>query len=175
MKAEPTHSQVADRPFSADLGGNEDVLQAFGKPSAPRSDGNFAQRHLPATDGGFTMNSRVPLLDPRQQYPAPPFPDQPQAAPGRAGRMDPLPDHGEESYRGSAKLAGRRALVTGGDSGIGRAVAIAFAREGADVAISYLPQEEPDATEVTDLIKGEGRKAIALPGDIKDEAWCRSW
>lgn len=120
------------------------------------------------------MNDRVVLRDPRREYPAPPFPKQPQVMPGLARRMDPVPDHGEESYRGSAKLTGRKALVTGGDSGIGRAVAIAFAREGADVAISYLPEEEVDAKEVIALIEGAGRTALALPGDIKDEAWCRS-
>jgi NAD(P)-dependent dehydrogenase (short-subunit alcohol dehydrogenase family) len=87
--------------------------------------------------------------------------------------MEPRPDHGETSYRGSGKLTGRRALVTGGDSGIGRAAAIAYAREGADVAISYLPSEETDAQEVIALIHAEGRKAVALPGDITDEAWCR--
>jgi NAD(P)-dependent dehydrogenase (short-subunit alcohol dehydrogenase family) len=119
------------------------------------------------------MTDRPPLQDPRQQYPAPPFPEQPQPMPGLARKMDPVPDHGEESYRGSGRLQGRKALVTGGDSGIGRAAAIAFAREGADVAISYLPEEEPDAKEVIALIEAEGRKAIALPGDIKDEAWCR--
>jgi NAD(P)-dependent dehydrogenase (short-subunit alcohol dehydrogenase family) len=86
--------------------------------------------------------------------------------------MDPRPDHGEKSYRGSGKLAGRRALVTGGDSGIGRAAVIAFAREGADVAFNYLPVEEPDAREVVELIRAEGRKAIPLPGDIRDEAFC---
>jgi NAD(P)-dependent dehydrogenase (short-subunit alcohol dehydrogenase family) len=87
--------------------------------------------------------------------------------------MDPTPDHGEESYRGSGKLQGRKALVTGGDSGIGRAAAIAFAREGADVAIAYLPDKEVDANEVIGPIEAEGRKAVALPGDIKEEAWCR--
>ena len=119
------------------------------------------------------MNDRALLRDPRQEYPAPPFPKQPQTTPGLAGNMDPVPDHGEESYRGSGKLAGRKALVTGGDSGIGRAVAIAFAREGADVAISYLAEEEADAKEVIHLIEAAGSKALALPGDIKDEAWCR--
>ena len=93
--------------------------------------------------------------------------------PGLARRMDPAPDHGEESYRGSGRLTGRKALVTGGDSGIGRAAAIAYAREGADVAISYLPEEEADAKEVIALIETEGRKAVELPGDIKDEEWCR--
>lgn len=119
------------------------------------------------------MNDKPSLTDPRSQYPAPPFPDQPQQAPGLARKMDPTPDHGEESYRGSGKLAGRKALVTGGDSGIGRAAAIAFAREGADVAIAYLPDEEADAKEVVSLMEAEGRKAVALPGDIKEEAWCR--
>ncbi len=119
------------------------------------------------------MTDRLLLQDPREQYPRPPFPKQPQPEPGLAARMEPRPDHGETSYRGSGKLTGRRALVTGGDSGIGRAVAIAFAREGADVAISYLPAEETDAQEVIALIDAEGRKAVALPGDITDEAWCR--
>jgi NAD(P)-dependent dehydrogenase (short-subunit alcohol dehydrogenase family) len=88
--------------------------------------------------------------------------------------MDPKPDHGETSYKGSGKLQGRKALVTGGDSGIGRAAAIAYAREGADVAIAYLPSEEVDAREVIGLIEAEGRKAVALPGDITDETWCRA-
>jgi hypothetical protein len=86
--------------------------------------------------------------------------------------MEPKADHGEESYRGSGRLAGRRALITGGDSGIGRAAAIAFAREGADVAIAHLKREQQDADEVIKLIEAEGRKAISLPGDITDEEWC---
>ncbi|WP_179654412.1 SDR family oxidoreductase [Mesorhizobium hungaricum] len=113
------------------------------------------------------------LRDPREVYPSPPFPKQPQRMPGLAHKMEPIPDHGEESYRGSGRLEGRKALKTGGDSGIGRAAAIAFAREGADVAISYLPEEEPDARQVIDLIEAEGRKAVALPGDVQEEAWCR--
>ena len=87
--------------------------------------------------------------------------------------MNPRPDHGETSYRGANRLAGRKALITGGDSGMGRAAAIAFAREGADVAIGYLPAEEPDAREVIALIRAAGRKAVALPGDIRDESFCR--
>jgi NAD(P)-dependent dehydrogenase (short-subunit alcohol dehydrogenase family) len=87
--------------------------------------------------------------------------------------MDPRPDHGEKSYRGSGRLKGRKALITGGDSGMGRAAAIAYAREGADVAINYFPTEEPDAQEVIALIKAEGRKAIAIPGDLRDEAFCK--
>ncbi|MBA4785446.1 MAG: SDR family oxidoreductase [Rhizobiales bacterium] len=114
-----------------------------------------------------------PLQDPTTKYPQPPFPRQSQEWPGLTSRMEPRPDHGEESYKGSGRLAGRKALITGGDSGIGRAAAIAYAREGADVAIGYLEQEEPDAQEVLELIRAEGRKAVALPGDIRDEAFCQ--
>ncbi|CAN5791118.1 SDR family oxidoreductase [soil metagenome] len=118
------------------------------------------------------MSDRLSMQDPRKQYPQPPFPRQPQSAPGEASKMDPVPDHGETSYKGSGKLKGRKALITGGDSGIGRAAAIAFAREGADVAISYLQAEKADAQEVIELIKAEGRTAVDLPGDITNEQWC---
>jgi NAD(P)-dependent dehydrogenase (short-subunit alcohol dehydrogenase family) len=107
-------------------------------------------------------------------YPKPPYPVDMQPWPGLASKMTPRPDHGETSYKGSGRLAGKKALITGGDSGIGRAAAIAYAREGADVAINYLPEEEPDAREVIALIEAEGRKAIAIPGDLRDEAFCRS-
>jgi len=120
------------------------------------------------------MTDRLQMQDPRTQYPQPPFDAQPQEMPGIAGRMQPQPDHGEESYVGTGRLTGRKALITGGDSGIGRAAAISFAREGADVAISYLPEEQADADEVIALIRAEGRKALALPGDVKKESWCRS-
>jgi NAD(P)-dependent dehydrogenase (short-subunit alcohol dehydrogenase family) len=113
------------------------------------------------------------LQDPRTKYPKPPFRRQQQPWPGLASRMDPRPDHGETSYRGSGRLAGRKALVTGGDSGMGRAAAIAFAREGADVAINHLPEEEEDAREVVELIKADGRKALSIPGDIRDEEFCK--
>ncbi|SDB36884.1 SDR family oxidoreductase [Belnapia rosea] len=113
-----------------------------------------------------------PMTDPTSRYPKPPFQKQSQPWPGLASRMTPRPDHGETSYRGSGRLAGRKALITGGDSGMGRAAAIAYAREGADVAINYLPEEEADAGEVIALIKAEGRLGIALPGDLRDEAFC---
>src|SRR5471032_202019 len=112
------------------------------------------------------------LENPTDKYPKPPFNGQSQPWPGLASKMDPRPDHGETSYKGSGRLAGLKALITGGDSGMGRAAAIAFAREGADVAINYYPTEEPDAREVIELIKAEGRKAVAIPGDLRDEAFC---
>ncbi len=111
--------------------------------------------------------------NPVTEYTKPPFSEQTQDWPGLASQMTPRPDHGENSYRGSGKLAGRKALVTGGDSGIGRAAVIAFAREGADVAFNYLPQEETDAREVVELIRQAGRKAVALPGDIRNEDFCK--
>ncbi|WP_434605289.1 SDR family oxidoreductase [Pseudomonas sp. R1-7] len=112
------------------------------------------------------------MQNPLTQYPRPEFPDQPQSPPGIDQDMVPQPDHGEKSYQGFGRLEGRKALITGGDSGIGRAAAIAYAREGADVAINYLPSEERDAQQVIELIKAEGRKAVAIPGDLKDEAFC---
>lgn len=117
-------------------------------------------------------SNQYDMQNPLNQYPKPDFPKQPQSVPGLASKMDPLPDHGETSYKGFGRLKGRKALVTGADSGIGRAAAIAFAREGADVVLNYLPAEESDANEVVSLIEAEGRKAVKLPGDIKDEAFC---
>lgn len=113
------------------------------------------------------------IQNPLTQYPLPKFPEQPQPVPGLAGKMQPVPDHGETSYKGLGRLVGRKALVTGGDSGIGRAAAIAYAREGADVVINYLPEEQPDADEVVKLIEAEGRKAVAIAGDLKSEAFCK--
>ncbi|MCK2055514.1 SDR family oxidoreductase [Methylobacterium sp. 37f] len=114
-------------------------------------------------------------IDPRDAGPRPPFPgDQQQERPGLSSRMDPAPDHGETSYVGKGLLTGRVALVTGGDSGIGRAVAIAYAREGADVAISYLPVEQSDAEDTAEWVCKAGRRVLLLPGDLRDAAHCRT-
>ncbi|GAA1855530.1 SDR family oxidoreductase [Microbacterium koreense] len=112
-----------------------------------------------------------PIEDPRHAYRDDGFPAQEQQQPGLIRDTDPRPDHGEDSYRGSGKLAGRRALITGGDSGIGRAVAIAFAREGADVAIVHLPEEQDDADSTRSLIEKAGQRALTLAGDIRDESF----
>jgi len=124
-------------------------------------------------DTGNMAGAAGGLKDPRTKYTSQPFPEQHQPWPALASKMNPRPDHGETSYRGSGRLAGRKALLTGADSGIGRAAAIAFAREGADVAINYYPTEEPDAREVVDLIRAAGRKAVAIPADIRTEAACK--
>src|SRR5579862_5210792 len=135
-----------------------------------------------ASGGAFTLAHAQPdavhrlsqpmMDDPRSKYPKPPFRAQTQPWPGLARNMDPKPDHGETSYRGSGRLTGRKALITGGDSGMGRAAAIAYAREGADVAINYFPTEEPDARDVIQLLSATGRTAVAIPGDLRDEELC---
>lgn len=107
------------------------------------------------------------------EYPRPPFPKQRQSPPGLTKKMEPLPDHGETSYVGASRLANKKAIITGGDSGIGRAVAIAFAREGADLLISYLDEEE-DAEETKRLVEAEGRAALLFPGDIQHASHCRA-
>ncbi|PWK77468.1 NAD(P)-dependent dehydrogenase (short-subunit alcohol dehydrogenase family) [Mucilaginibacter oryzae] len=131
----------------------------------------------PALAAAGTTNTQVDgpakISDPTKIYPKPPFKSQPQPWPGLQSKMDPVPDCGETSYKGSGRLTGRKALITGGDSGMGRAAAIAYAREGADVAINYYPTEEQDAQEVIALIKKEGRKAIAIPGDLRSEDFCK--
>ncbi|WP_447553582.1 SDR family oxidoreductase [Vreelandella sp. EE22] len=144
---------------------------AFAQSSSNSSSTSTQSRAGSGSNGGD--GASLQKQDPTSQYPAPPFSEQPQEWPGLAGDMDPRPDHGEESYRGSGRLEGRRALITGGDSGIGRAAAIAYAREGADVAINYLEAEESDAREVIELIEAEGRTAVAIPGDIRNEDFCR--
>ncbi|WP_295978343.1 glucose 1-dehydrogenase [uncultured Variovorax sp.] len=113
------------------------------------------------------------MTHPMQTAPKPPFDTPRQAPPGLESRMDPPPDFGESSYVGSGKLVGKAAIVTGGDSGIGRAVALAFAREGADVLISYLAEEESDARRTAELIEKEGRTCVTVPGDIREESQCR--
>src|SRR6201995_73393 len=144
--------------------------------------------HLSAGLAGATVAASVPSLaqaqdngssaaafiDPTTKYPKPPYDTTPQAWPGLASKMMPPPDHGETSYKGSGRLMGRKALITGGDSGMGRAAAIAYAREGADVAIVYYPSEEPDAKEVVDLVEKVGRKCVTIPGDLREEAFCTS-
>lgn len=119
------------------------------------------------TENQFTMQN------PLTQYPRPKFPAQTQSAPGTVHELQPAADHGETSYKGFGRLAGRKALITGADSGIGRATAIAFAREGADIALNYLPEEEADADEVVRLIEASGKKAIRIPGDITSEVFCK--
>ncbi len=121
----------------------------------------------------MSAGSQPILQDPVTKYPQPKFDKQTQSEPGLAQKMRPKPDHGEDSYEGKGRLAGRKALITGADSGIGRATAIAFAREGADIIMNYLPSEEPDAEEVVQLIKKAGRKAVTMPGDLSDESFCK--
>ncbi len=124
--------------------------------------------------GKMYAGTAQPVEDPTSKYPKPPYTYIKQPWPGLASKMDPPPDHGEKSYKGSGRLLGRKALITGGDSGMGRAAAIAYAREGADVAINYYPTEEPDAKDVVALIEAAGRKAVAIPGDLRNEEFCKS-
>ncbi|MFP5282380.1 MAG: SDR family oxidoreductase [Actinomycetes bacterium] len=119
------------------------------------------------------MSDQTTPTDPTQQYEQPENTDEQQPHPGLTTNMQDKPDHGEDSYRGSDRLAGKRAVITGGDSGIGRAVALAFAREGADVVLSYLEAEEVDATETVRLVEAAGRRAIRCPGDIREEDTCQ--
>ena len=119
------------------------------------------------------MPDQYTFTNPATQYPNVTPPVQQQPEPGLQSRMTPVPDLGEDSYRGTGRLTGRRALITGADSGIGAAVAIAFAREGADIALAYLPDEEEDAQHVVELIRAAGRTAVTIPGDLTDAQYCR--
>jgi NAD(P)-dependent dehydrogenase (short-subunit alcohol dehydrogenase family) len=138
-----------------------------------KSSGKFPTAWSGIMDKHPDNKVEVPLENPAGKYPRPPFAEQKQPWPGLACKMQPPPDHGEKSYRGSGRLTGRKALITGGDSGMGRAAAIAFAREGADVAINYFPSEEEDARQVIEWIEKAGRKGVAIPGDLRDEGFCR--
>jgi hypothetical protein len=121
-----------------------------------------------------TVKSQYDMRDPRTQYPQPPFPKQPQDKPGFDHKMEPKADHGENSYQGFGRLKDRKALITGGDSGIGRAVAIAYAREGAEICINYLPEEKEDADWVCDLLEGEGHAVHRMPGNLTDKEFCNT-
>lgn len=119
------------------------------------------------------MNDQHTMQDPRTQYDQPDIPKQSQPEPGLDSKLTPKADHGQDTYKGAGRLTGRKALITGADSGIGRAVAIAFAREGADVAISYLPVESTDAKDVIKEIEAAGQKAVDIPGDLQDDEFCQ--
>ncbi len=131
-----------------------------------------ATKVKPQYKGDF-VTDQYTQQDPTTQYPQPPFGEQKIQPPGLESEMSPKPDYGEETYRGSGRLEGKKAIITGGDSGIGRAVALAFAREGADVLISYL-DEEHDADETARVVEAAGRSAVKVPGDIRDEAHCQA-
>lgn len=118
------------------------------------------------------MMQAKPLTDPRTRFPKPPFPEQKQGSPGGEDQLQPKADHGVQSYSGSAKLQGRAALITGADSGIGRAVAVCFAKEGADILFTCLPEEQKDADETVKLIEDLGRRAVAVPGDVRERRFC---
>jgi NAD(P)-dependent dehydrogenase (short-subunit alcohol dehydrogenase family) len=127
-----------------------------------------------ANSASKTTPPQSPITaDPRREGPKPEFDQKKIPYPGSTGEMNPKPDHGEESYRGLGRLTGKTALITGADSGIGRAVAIAFAREGADIALSYLPSEEQDGNETARWVTEAGRKAVKFPGDIQQEQHCK--
>jgi NAD(P)-dependent dehydrogenase (short-subunit alcohol dehydrogenase family) len=120
------------------------------------------------------ISNQYEMRDPRDAYPKPPFPKQPQDKPGFTEEMQPRPDHGEESYKGFGRLKERKALITGGDSGLGRAVVIAYAREGAKVVFNHLPEEQEDADSLINLLRGEGSDVSSIPGDLKEEGFCEA-
>ncbi|HEV2619791.1 MAG TPA: SDR family oxidoreductase [Acidobacteriaceae bacterium] len=151
-----------------------DVMTRLGAGIAGAAIGSAMKGEAQSGQSGGGANPSAPFVDPTTKYPAPPYDTTQQPWPGLASKMQPPPDHGEKSYKGSGRLAGRKALITGGDSGIGRGAAIAYAREGADVAIAYYPSEEPDAKEVAELVRAEGRKFVGIPGDLRKQEFCKS-
>jgi NAD(P)-dependent dehydrogenase (short-subunit alcohol dehydrogenase family) len=163
---------VADHPAVGRIMSDQD---AFIPPRATRRISRVARCFQITGDMPQNIAPQDPALaDPKDQGPKPEYPQKPIEAPGSDAEMTPPADHGEESYRGLGRLQDRVALITGGDSGIGRAVAIAFAREGAHVALSYLPEEEGDAAETAGWVERANRKALRLAGDIRDERHCVS-
>jgi NAD(P)-dependent dehydrogenase (short-subunit alcohol dehydrogenase family) len=143
------------------------------QPKAGEAGARSIKGHGVIPQKGNQIATGVKLQNSVDKYPKPPFERQSQSWPGLATKMNPRPNHGEETYKGAGRLAGRKALITGGDSGMGRAAAIAFAREGADVAINYFPTEEPDAQQVMQLIKQARVIGLAVPGDLRDEKFCQ--
>ena len=176
---------MTDRPSRQDISnGRRDMLKgaaaglglaaapALAQPSASQSAGGQPTGGQPGGSQSAGGQPAVATGDPRSRFTSTPFPEQRQKWPALQREMTPVPDCGERSYRGSGRLRGLRILVTGGDSGIGRAAAIAFAREGAAVTLNYFPTEEPDAQDVARLLRGEGASITLLPGDLTDQAFC---
>lgn len=160
------------------MANGSDVIGIHATTARPNRAPGYGKTHARVCDrsmrGRLEMLRGDIMIDPRSVGPKPPFPEQKQPHPGTPRTMEPAPDHGEKSYEGTGKLKGRVAIVTGGDSGIGRAVAIAFAREGADVVLSFLPEEEQDAKETARWVEEAGRRCELCPGDIREAEYAQS-